>query len=61
MLDVVKKIMLDGIYDKELTAGVFRRNATHCISPYAIGMCVCVCVCLSVCVYATFVDDRKTV
>ena len=35
-----------------LTSYVFRRNATHCISPYAIVMCVCVCVCLcvSVCV-----------
>ena len=29
-----------------------RRNATHCISPYAIVICVCVCVC----VYAAFVD-----
>ena len=27
---------------------IFRRNATHCISPYAIVMCVCVCVCLYV-------------
>ena len=50
---------------------VFRRYATHCISPYAIIMCVCVCVCVSVClsvcvsvclcVYAAFVDLRKTV
>ena len=42
---------------------IFSRNATHCISPYAIVMCVCVCVCLSVCVrvYAAFVDLRKTV
>ena len=41
----------------------FRRNATHCISPYAIVMCVCVCVCLYVCVCmcAAFVDLRKTV
>ena len=22
---------------------VFRRNATHCISPYAVVVCVCVC------------------
>ena len=31
---------------------VCRRNATHCISPYAIVVCVCVCVsvCLCVCV-----------
>ena len=29
---------------------VIRRNATHCISPYAIVMCVCVCVCVSLCV-----------
>ena len=27
----------------------FRRNATLCISPYAIVMCVCVCVCVCVC------------
>ena len=56
---------------------IFRRNATHCISPYAIVVCVCVClcvcvlvcvcvsmclcVCVSVCVYAAFVDLRKTV
>ena len=40
---------------------VFRRNATHCISPYAIVMCVCVCVSVCVCVYAAFVDLRKTV
>ena len=45
---------------------IFRRNATHCISPYAIVVCewacVCVClsVCLSVCVYAALVDLRKT-
>ena len=26
----------------------FRRNATHCISPYAIIVCMCVCVCVSV-------------
>ena len=31
---------------------IFRQNARHCISPYAIVVCVCVClfVCLSVCV-----------
>ena len=29
---------------------IFRRNATHCISPYAIVKCVCVSVCVSVCV-----------
>ena len=28
---------------------LFRRNATHCISLYAIVMCVCVCVCVCVC------------
>ena len=28
-----------------------RRNATHCISPYVIVVCVCVSVCLSICVY----------
>ena len=36
---------------------VFKRNATHCISPYAIVVCVCVCIC----VYPAFVDARKTV
>ena len=25
---------------------VFSRNATHCISPYAIVVCVCVCLCM---------------
>ena len=29
---------------------IFRRNATHCISPYAIVMCLCVCVCVCMCV-----------
>ena len=29
---------------------IIRRNATHCISPIAIDMCVRVCVCLCVCV-----------
>ena len=29
---------------------VFRRNAMHCISPYAIVMCACVCLCVCVCV-----------
>ena len=47
-------------YDLEECCGcIFRRNATHCISPYAIVMCVCLSVCL--CVYAAFVDARKTV
>ena len=42
---------------------LFRRNATRCISPYAIIMCVCVCVCVSgcVCLYAAFVHIGKTV
>ena len=45
---------------------IFRRNATHCISPYAIVICVCVCVCLSVCMsvcvcVCSLVDLRKTV
>ena len=42
---------------------IFRRNATHCVSPIAIDMCVCVCVylCVCICVYAAFVDARKTV
>ena len=39
------------------SGSVFRRNATHCISLYAIVVCVCVCVC----VYAAFVHLRKTV
>ena len=38
---------------------IFRRNAMHCIAPYAIIMCVCVC--LSVCVCAAFMELRKTV
>ena len=44
-------------------SAIFRRNATHCISPYAIVVCVwvCVCVCVCLCVYAAFVDARKTV
>ena len=31
---------------------IFRRNATHCTSPYAIVVCLCVCisVCMCVCV-----------
>ena len=41
----------------------------NCISPIAIDMrvcvcvclCVCVCMCVSMCVYAAFVDARKTV
>ena len=28
---------------------VFRQNATHCISLYAIVVCVCVCVCVCMC------------
>ena len=36
----------DGKYQTLSTSyhTVFRRNALHAISPYAIGMCVCVCV-----------------
>ena len=30
---------------------VFRRNATYCISHYAIIMCMCVCLCVCLCVY----------
>ena len=50
---------------------IIRRNATHCISPYAIVVCVCVsvcvcfCACVSVCVCvcvcAACVNARKTV
>ena len=40
---------------------IFKRNATHCISPYAIDVClcvsVCVCVCVSVC--ACHVCERQ--
>ena len=36
----------------------FRWNATHCISPYAIVMCVCVSVCVCVC---RVLDLRKTI
>ena len=51
------------LVDANLEWAVFRRNATHCISPYAIVVCVSVCVsvCLFLCVYAAFVDARKTV
>ena len=40
---------------RQTTYSVLKRNATHCISPYAIHMFVCLCVC----VYAAFVDLRK--
>ena len=48
-----------GSVSKSCSGFVFKQNAMHCISPYAIV--VCVSVCLSVCVYAAFVDARKTV
>ena len=40
---------------------IFGRNATHCISSYAIVMCVCVCVslCLSFCVLARLWTPEK--
>ena len=46
---------------------IIKRNATHCISPYAIVVCVCMCMCLCVCLcvyvcvcaYAAFVDLGK--
>ena len=47
------------IMQKMCTFEFFRRNATHCISPYAIVVCVCRCV--YVFVYAAFVDLWKTV
>ena len=37
----------------------FKRNATHCISPIAIVVCVCVSVCVWIC--AAFVDLSKIV
>ena len=41
---------------------IFRRNATHCISTLCYRhVCVYVSVCLSLCMYAAFVDLRKTV
>ena len=33
----------------EIIPVIFRRNETHCISPYAIVVCVCVCVSVCVC------------
>ena len=39
----------------KVVSRIFRRSATHCISPYAIVVCV------SVCMYAAFVDLMKTV
>ena len=38
-----------GIFALALT--IFRQNATHCILPYAVVVCLClsVCVCVSVC------------
>ena len=67
------KIRALSIWDVQLAksmlkdCSVIRRNATHCVSPYAIVVCVCVCVfvcvcvclCVCVCVYAVFVDLRK--
>ena len=46
VLDVV--VCDVGRYQQTISFSIVRRNATHCISPYAIVMCVCVCVCLSV-------------
>ena len=40
--------------ENEIIRIVFRRNATNCISPYAIVICVCVCVRVCMCVYATY-------
>ena len=37
-------------FENFMSVKVFRRNATHCISPIAIVVYVCVCVCLCVCV-----------
>ena len=42
------------VKEQAVSLHIFRRNATHCISPYDIVayvcVCVCVCVCVSVCV-----------
>ena len=35
-----------------LLVTIFRRNAMHCISPYAIVTCVCLCVCACACACA---------
>ena len=37
---------------------IFRRNATHCISPYAIVVCECVCMCVCVCVCVSICMPR---
>ena len=40
---------------------IFRRNAMHCISSYAIVMCVCVylCVCLCVCMPRLWIPEKR--
>ena len=48
----------DGERMVDLCQTVFRRNATHCISPYAIDLCVCVSVCVSVCLCVCRVCER---
>ena len=63
--DIEGKLFKSKMTEANVRCYIFRRNVTHCISPYAIVMCVyvcvCVCVCQCVCVYAAFVDFRKTV
>ena len=53
--------LLSFCFSTVLSFSVFRRNATHCISPYAIVVCVCVCVCvcLYVCVCVCRVCGRQ--
>ena len=46
---LVKKGETNPVYS-EVMSTVFRPNATHCISTYAIVKCVCVRVCVCVCV-----------
>ena len=64
----VKSIMYD-IFDACITfwynvvfckvCSMFRRSATHCISPQAAVVCVCVSVCVSVCLCVCRVCGRQ--
>ena len=38
---------------------ICRRNATHCISPYAIVMCVCLSVCVYVCMPRLWTSGKR--
>ena len=46
---------------KRRADSVFMRNATHCIMPYAVVMCLCVCVsvCLCVCMPRLWTSGKR--